>query len=191
MKALLFNDSPESEDTFIAVRDVILVQLQKHEWVIHELVLRNEKMAFCTGCFGCWTKTPGECVINDAGRGVAKAIMESDLVIMLTPVTFGGYSSELKKALDRMIPILMPFFVKIGGEVHHEKRYSRYPRMMAVGILGEPDDESARTFQTLHARNAINAYAPDSTSCTIVTGSDTAEIKATLHTQLSKMGVGP
>jgi multimeric flavodoxin WrbA len=45
--------------------------------------------------------TPGECVIKDAGCDVARDVSHSDLVILLTPMSFGGYSSELKKAVDR------------------------------------------------------------------------------------------
>lgn len=159
MKVLILNGLPETNDIDASIRNIMLDELQKREWENRELVLRDEKMAYCTGCFGCWVKTPGECVIDDAGRGVAKAIMESDLVVYLTHVTFGGYSSELKKALDRMIPILSPFFMKINGETHHKKRYDRYPAMVALGILPEPDDESAKLFETLHSRNAINGHA--------------------------------
>ena len=81
----------------------------------------------CIGCFGCWVQTPGECLIDDAARQIAPAIIGSDLVIYLTPVTFGGYSSELKKALDRCICLILPFFTKIDGEMHHKPRYDRYP----------------------------------------------------------------
>ena len=27
--------------------------------------LSSLNIANCTGCFGCWTKTPGKCVIRD------------------------------------------------------------------------------------------------------------------------------
>ena len=27
--------------------------------------LRDLKVADCLGCFGCWVKTPGQCVIDD------------------------------------------------------------------------------------------------------------------------------
>ena len=30
--------------------------------------LREMKLAHCLGCFGCWVKTPGMCVEDDAGR---------------------------------------------------------------------------------------------------------------------------
>lgn len=49
--------------------------------------------------------------------------------------------------------------MKIEGEVHHKPRYERYPRLMGVGVLPQPDEESERIFTTLVSRNAINLHA--------------------------------
>ena len=45
-----------------------------------------------------------------------------DLVIYLTPVTFGGYSSELKRMVDHQIQNISPFFTSVQGEIHHQRR---------------------------------------------------------------------
>jgi multimeric flavodoxin WrbA len=105
-------------------------------------------------------QTPGECLIDDRAREIARAYVGSDVVVFFTPVTFGGYSSELKKALDRIICVVSPFFARIDGEVHHEPRYRRYPRLLAVGVQPRPDRESEEIFTTLVARSAINMHAP-------------------------------
>ena len=41
--------------------------------------LREIKIADCLGCFGCWVKTPGRCVIDDAERGITKKLAHTDL----------------------------------------------------------------------------------------------------------------
>ena len=188
MKVLLFNGLPALEDAQASIHDILLDEFHNRQWEVRESILREEKIAYCSGCFGCWIKTPGVCVINDAGRDIAKAIMQSDLVVYLTPVTFGGYSSVLKKALDRMVPILSPFFIKIDGETHHEKRYDRYPSMIAVGILTEPDEESAKLFETLHSRNAINAHAPVSAATAVASSSGPEEARMKIGSLLQKIG---
>ncbi len=134
--------------------------LEAADWSATRLMLRDLHIAPCTGCFGCWIKTPGECVIADAGRDVAKAIATSDLVVYLTPVIFGGYSHPLKRAIDRSIPIILPLFRRVRGEVHHKKRYVRYPRMLGLGWVDPWTKEQDNLFRTLIARNAINMHAP-------------------------------
>ena len=74
-------------------------------------------------------------------------------------MTFGGYSSRLKYAVDRMIPTISPLFEKVGGEMHHKLRYPAHS-FLAVGWQSEPDAESAAVFARLAARNAINMHAP-------------------------------
>src|SRR4030066_175947 len=61
------------------------------------------KIADCLGDFKCWVKTPGICTIDDANREIAQAVAQSELLVFITPVTFGGYSSHLKKAVDHLI----------------------------------------------------------------------------------------
>jgi hypothetical protein len=122
--------------------------------------LEGIRIAPCTGCFGCWVKTPGACVIDDPGRDVARAALHCDLLVFLTPLTFGGYSSELKKAVDRLVPLLSPFFMRIGEEIHHGPRYPKYPPILGVGLLPVPDPEQERIFRTLVGRNAVNYHSP-------------------------------
>ena len=84
--------------------------LQADGGQVETFPLREMKLAHCLGCFDCWVKTPGMCVEADAGREIAKAIVRSDVTVLFTPVTFGGYSPELKKIVDRFVQLASPFF---------------------------------------------------------------------------------
>ena len=42
--------------------------------------LRAMPIGACNGCFGCWVKTPGQCVQDDPAREVARACARADLV---------------------------------------------------------------------------------------------------------------
>lgn len=160
MKALILDGDLAGQTTTALMRTCLVETLNQMGWQVQPLVLHAEKVAYCLGCFECWIKTPGLCRIDDEGRAVAAAVIHSDLVIYLTPITFGGYSSELKKAIDRIIGLVSPFFAKIDGEVHHQARYDHYPRMLGVGILPQPDPTQAAIFAKLIERNAINLHAP-------------------------------
>lgn len=159
MKALVLDGSREGDSlTPVAVLGMTSALAGRVDFV--ELVKPRElAIAPCAGCFGCWTRTPGECVIKDDARDVVGSYVGSDLVVYVTPVTFGGYSSELKKLLDRIIlSVLDPRFTVVGGEVHHRLRYRRYPKTVGFGTLPSPDPEAERLFARLVARNGINAH---------------------------------
>lgn len=160
MDALILNGALPGDAELDAVQEILRRELAAAGCPTTHKVLRETPVAYCQGCFECWIRTPGECKTDDAGREIAAAFIRSDLVVFLTPVTFGGYSSELKKALDRIAGLVSPFFMHIGGEVHHRPRYARYPGLLALGMLTNPDPTQERVFHTLVQRNAINMHAP-------------------------------
>jgi multimeric flavodoxin WrbA len=188
MKALVLNGSENEESTVNTVSDYLVDSLRINNHKVDVMVLRNEKIAPCLGCFGCWIKTPGKCVINDVGSELPAKIIQSDFVFLLTPVTFGMYSSQLKKALDRYAcPLLLPFFQKIDGEIHHAKRYDKYPKIVAIGVLPGMDQESENIFTTLVRRNGINLHSTSVSS--IVYSTDKPDvIKQKVTSTLSKAG---
>lgn len=162
--------------------------LRKIGYEVDIVVLRGLQIADCTGCFHCWIRTPGVCVIDDDGRDIAMKLVQSELVVYLTPVVFGGYSAQLKKALDRQLPNLSPFCMKINGEVHHKPRYGHYPLIIAVGVLSDSDEESERIFRTLVGRNAMNFHC--SAHSAVVYSSDSSEtLQDKISTILKEAGI--
>ncbi|OGP79858.1 MAG: hypothetical protein A2Z40_00135 [Deltaproteobacteria bacterium RBG_19FT_COMBO_60_16] len=158
MKALILDGSLEGDSlTPVAIQGMASALAGRAADA--ELVkLRELAIAPCAGCFGCWTRTPGECVFVDASRDVLRSYVASDIVVYVTPVTFGGYSSQLKKMLDRFIPVLDPRFIVLGSEVHHRLRYCRYPKTIGLGTLPSPDPDAERLFLNLVARNGLNVH---------------------------------
>lgn len=77
----------------------------------------------CIGCFGCWIKTPGQCVIPDAYQTMARRIHAAEEVVVCTKWTYGGFSPFVKNVFDRSIGVVLPFFEIVDGEMHHQKRY--------------------------------------------------------------------
>jgi hypothetical protein len=156
----ILNGSTGVDDRTDEVAEVLDAQFAGRGWRVIRRRTADLRIAPCLGCFGCWVRTPGICVINDDAREIARDVVQSDVVVYATPVVFGGYSPQLKAALDRMISIIMPYFTRIRGEVHHAKRYRRYPRVLAVGLLPRPDPESEEIFSTLVHRSSLNMHAP-------------------------------
>jgi multimeric flavodoxin WrbA len=159
MKAVIFDGSREGDLTFNTIETSLANRLTAEGWEVESIELRKMQIAGCLGCFCCWIKTPGICVIDDDGRETTRKAIQSDLLVFLTPVTFGGYSSELKKAIDRIIPISLPYFESYKGQIHHKKRYKKYPKLLVIGVQ-EPGLEGEETFLALAERNRLNFRPP-------------------------------
>jgi multimeric flavodoxin WrbA len=185
VKAFILNGLTEGDDTLYKI---IHDELENIGWDVNNFYLQDKKIAPCQGCFGFWVKTPGICLTDDDGRAVVKQAVQSDLMVFLSSISFGGYSSDLKKALDRIIPILYPFFMKINGEIHHKPRYKRYPSLMGVGVLSKSDEKGERIFKTLVARNAINFHSPSNAAGVVVRGCSPEKIKTEVKTLFEKIG---
>jgi multimeric flavodoxin WrbA len=103
MKAILLDGSQANDNTGVRVCATLMAQLQTQSWEVEQFTLCDKKIGNCAGDFFCWIRSPGMCNVDDDNRVIAEALVSSDLMIYLTPVTFGGYSSTLKKMVDHQI----------------------------------------------------------------------------------------
>lgn len=109
----------------------------------------------CVGCFGCWTRTPGRCVIRDDATRVYPLIAKSGKLLYVSRVKYGGYDTVMKTMLERAIPIQQAFIRIWKGETHHVQR-NVVPKDATIVAYGEISDEEKALFQQLVARNAHN-----------------------------------
>jgi len=89
---VILDGTDSGEETLSSVLSVLSKEIKRGGAQLEIFPLREMKLAHCLGCFNCWVKTPGMCVEADAGREIARAVVQSDTTVFFTPVTFGGYS---------------------------------------------------------------------------------------------------
>lgn len=188
MRSLILDGTAADDEFGVKVGRELARQLGNDGSPPNTILLREAEVAACTGCFGCWIKTPGTCVVNDAGRGIAPAVMDCDMLVLLTPLTFGCFSSTLKKGIDRMIPILSPFFVRIKGEVHHKKRYRKYPQLLGLATAQTHDAEGEEIFSTLVTRNALNWHSPNCAAGVVYADQDDESLSASVSRLIAEAG---
>ena len=181
MKALVLNGISIYEIPLDSICDALVDELECREWHTNTIILRQTDIADCKGCFSCWHCTPGICIIEDYGRELAGKIINSGLFVVVTPVRFGGFSYDAKKAIDRMVPLTLPFFHTINGEAHHKPRYEKYPSFLVVGIMQNRDDEKEKIFMKLVKQNARSFPYP-SHACGVVYLNDSI---STTHENIS------
>ena len=70
-------------------------------------VTKPEGVHHCMGCFGCFVKTPGKCVIPDACQEQGTKMAHCDEFIIVSECVYGGYSPDLKIQLTEYFHIFM------------------------------------------------------------------------------------
>jgi len=190
-KVLILDGTQAEDENRPAILAALTDVLQSSGGEIRALTLREMKIAHCQGCFGCWIETPGTCKQADAGREIAKAVVHSDTLVLFTPVTFGGYSPELKRAVDRFIQLAVPYFRVEHGELHHPPRYVPVARLLVVGVQRHPNEEEARVFRTLAGRNAINMHPGSYAAEVIGSEDDIATLRQRFQAMLSRSDALP
>ena len=121
----------------------------------------SQKVKPCVGCFGCWVKTPGKCVIKDSDSDFAIIMPHVQEIIVISQLVFGGLSPNIKAVFDRSIGFILPFFCDINGEMHHEQRYSKRPNLRYMFYADVISDKERATAQKLVKANAVNLGAND------------------------------
>ncbi|NTV59873.1 MAG: NADPH-dependent FMN reductase [Chlorobiaceae bacterium] len=185
MKILILDGSPAGDTMGARVAETLSALLSAGGHQTEHVLLRESRIAPCNGCFQCWLKTPGMCTIDDDNRGLVAKHIRSDLVIALTPVTFGAFSPELKKFADHLIQTISPFFCRVNGETHHRQRYDRYPGFVSIGWLPGPDETQEGLFRHLFYRNTINFYTEKDACGILYSSMDNEAIKKNLAAILS------
>ena len=157
MKAYILSDSEFDTERFKKLDALVKRCLLKKGFEITEKRLASGELDYCMGCFGCWVKTPGECVIRDSMADINRTAMANDVVIYLVPVVFGQYSANMKNALDRWIPNILPFFItKPNGDTMHPARYAKNPQYVMIGYGDDLAEEDVRLFQDITLKHRDN-----------------------------------
>lgn len=191
MRTVVLNGMRESGGAAEAVLEILSAELEKAGCEVEIRTLREMEIGSCHGCFGCWTKSPGCCLIDDQGREVAEEVIRAGLAVFLSPVTFGGYSSELKKVVDRLIPLIAPLFLRAEEETDMPHSPRGFPRLLGLGWMDGADEEGAHLFKTLVERNATLFHSPSHAAAVALTGEGKEELGGKIRHLLAEVGVKP
>ena len=162
MSVTILNGSRNDLEQTMLVNKILEEELENAGLKPESIILRNiEDLKHCVGCFRCWDETPGVCIIPGPHREINRKIINSDLLVYLTPLTFGGYSSEIKKMIEFQLGLLLPDITMSSGESHHKKRHKKYPSLLAIATTENQDEDEEQMFKNLIDRHALNWYPPE------------------------------
>lgn len=160
MRAVILAETPPGDVFTAGTCAVVADELSLRGAEVQYLHASRLDLAPCVGCFDCWTRTPGICRFRDEGEDLVRAAVNSEVLVLLGPITFGGHAPMVKRAMERLLPMLSPFMARQGGEVYRLPRYKRLPAIVGIGTQPDPDAEAAKLYRMIVERNALHLHAP-------------------------------
>lgn len=133
MNILVLNGSPKGNaSNTLRLTDSFLKGLQDAysnkniETSIDIVHINNLHIEACRGCFSCWNKTPGRCIVNDDMMSVLEKLRWADLTIWSFPLYYFNVPRPLKTLIDRQLPLSLPFMTERTDGAGHGNHPSRY-----------------------------------------------------------------
>lgn len=78
----------------------------------------------CQADYSCWMKPGGQCIHQDDLNDLFPRLQQADTLILVTPVYIDGMSGSMKILLERLLPMLEPFFIQQDGHTRHPRKPS-------------------------------------------------------------------
>jgi hypothetical protein len=117
------------------------------------------KIGPCTGCWSCWTKTPGVCVQKDDFQQILDIYKQADYFLLAAPLYVFGFPATVKNVIDRFFIIVEPAQVRSPrGGTEHPKRFNCHPKSVLISSCGFPEIENFDILRQ-HFRKICNEAA--------------------------------
>ena len=142
MNVIVINGSPRGErsNTMVLTRAFLEgATWESSAWGDAQVIdISKEDVQGCRGCFSCWEKTPGKCIIGDGMCDILPKIIAADIVIWSFPLYSCSFPGKMKCFMDRMLPLALPFMdkdAKSGGHpMRHDLSHQRHFYISTCGF---------------------------------------------------------
>ncbi|MBU5483806.1 flavodoxin family protein [Clostridium sp. MSJ-11] len=161
MKITIFNGSPKGKfsATNIMVEE-FLADVKNNFKSFENIFLTEKNINTCKGCFSCWVKTPGKCIIKDDMEELLNKYISSDYVVFASPLYVDNVTGIMKKFFDRLIPLINPHIEEdFKGESIHRKRYEKYPKIIVISNCGFSEQSHFQVVSLMYKRISRNMHS--------------------------------
>lgn len=138
------------------ISNIILKNFKNDAIKVYDL--EKEDVDKCIGCFSCWTKTPGLCTSKNTNE-INKNIINAQRLVIISELTYGGFSASSKNIIDKLIPNVSPLFKTVHGEVHHKKRYAVSPSIVSISYKDDISTKEKTNLSNIQKAMCINFHS--------------------------------
>ncbi len=117
----------------------------------------------CVSCGGCTYKTYGKCVVRDDGDWIYPKVIGAEVVIFVTPITFGSYSFKIKRVFDKFALIMDRHYIVEQKELVKVGMKGKQFKFFVIGVKENCLEEEIDVFKKLHKENLIITRGTGST----------------------------
>ena len=121
---------------------------------VTDIRLSQKDIRPCNGCYHCWIDTPGVCVHHDDMPSMLEAFLESDVIVLSSPLYHYSMSASMKTFLERTLPLTSPGIVetpsgRIRNRIRHPRRWKKSLIVIMACAFKDPETFSAarKTFE--------------------------------------------
>lgn len=156
---VILDGSESKNDSISNIKNILTRMIKQRGDSYCYFNLNDMNILPCRSCGACAYHTPGKCIVDDNMPDIIRAIASSSCIVLLTPIVFGGYSFQLKKAVDKFSLMAVPLFIVKEGHLLHPTRYG-YKSIISIGTTEKNIKGETENFRLLLERNALNMQCP-------------------------------